>query len=81
MLWQWALTKVPWKTIILHGPTIVEAARTVYGSGKRPADGGARPGTEVERLRRAVERLEEREMHEGAAPGGMSAVIGLTARK
>ena len=60
MLWKWALRRVPWKTILVHGPTIVDAARKFYGTTRTPA-GGPEPD-----VRRAVEELEAREAQQAA---------------
>lgn len=69
MLWAWALRTMPWKTILVHAPTIVDAARSFYATTKKPAADGApspRAGDGVERLRRAVEELEARETQQAA---------------
>lgn len=69
MLWTWALKTVPWKTILLHAPTIVEAARKVYGATRAPhAETGARPRRPagLDALGRAVEDLEQREAQQAA---------------
>ena len=63
----WALTKVPWKTILVHGPAIVDAARTLYARSRRPVEApeAERPSLDTEPgLRRAVRQLEEREMQQ-----------------
>jgi hypothetical protein len=64
----WALTRVPWRTIITHAPTIVDAARRLYAN-TRQADGTA--AVAIRRLGpddvyRAVARLEEREIEQAA---------------
>ena len=70
-MWMWAVRKVPWRTLLRHTPTIVEAARSYYTSTRRttterepererPTAGG------IDGLRRAVERLEEREVQQAA---------------
>src|SRR5947207_6187004 len=70
-MWMWAVRKVPWRTLLRHTPTIVEAARSYYTATRhttteqeperaRPASGG------VDGLRRAIERLEEREVQHAA---------------
>jgi hypothetical protein len=35
-MWGWALRKLPWKTIIVHGPSIVGAARKFYATTPTP---------------------------------------------
>lgn len=68
-MWTWALTNVPWKSILLHAPTIVEAARTFYATTRKPAGEAApspRAGDGLEGLRRAVEELEARETQQAA---------------
>ena len=62
-MWTWALRKLPWKTLLVHAPTIVDAARNLYTTGRGPTTDGSPPapaGNEVERLRRAVQELEAR---------------------
>ena len=62
-MWTWALRKMPWKTLLVHAPTIVDAARNFYATSRSPTTDGtsrATPGNETERLRRAVEELEAR---------------------
>ena len=62
-MWTWALRKLPWKTLLVHAPTIVDAARNFYTTSRSPTTDGsppAPPGNEMERLRRAVEELEAR---------------------
>jgi hypothetical protein len=64
----WALTRVPWRTIITHAPTIVETARRLYAN-SRQSDGTAATGTRrlpADDLHRAVARLEEREIEQAA---------------
>jgi hypothetical protein len=67
--WSWAMTRVPWKTILLHAPTIVDAARSFYGTPRKPADDAgpddrARGG--IESLRQRVEILEQRDAQAAA---------------
>ena len=62
-MWTWALRKMPWKTLLVHAPTIVDAARNFYATSRGPTTDGSPhppPGNEMERLRRAVEELEGR---------------------
>ena len=69
MAWISALTKLPWKLIVGHAPTIVDAARALY-AGSRRAGGGAEPSEppagSLEALERALERLEAREVQHAA---------------
>ena len=57
-------TKIPWRLLVDHAPTIVEAARRLYVS-SRPAPSGGRPGKRptvtLESLQRDVEQLEARD--------------------
>jgi hypothetical protein len=67
-MWMWALRKVPWRTLLRHTPTIVEAARTYYtASARKTAPDPERPTAGgIDGLRRTVERLEERELQQAA---------------
>jgi hypothetical protein len=56
---------VPWKTILFHAPTIVEAARQLYGP-TRETEARPRPPGGIDALRRAVEDLEQREAQQAA---------------
>jgi len=47
VIWRWVLSMVPWRTIVLHAPAILTAARRYYGA-TRTADPDAEP-----RVRRA----------------------------
>ena len=65
----WALTKIPWRTLLVHGPTIVEAARNLYAGAKKPATETMpriRSLDDADVLRRAVEQLEARELQQAA---------------
>jgi hypothetical protein len=31
VIWRWVLRMVPWRTIVLHAPAIMKAARRYYG--------------------------------------------------
>ena len=65
MPWISALTKMPWRMIVDHAPTIVDAARKLYASSRRPRPGtepGDRASRGVESLQRAIEQLEAREV-------------------
>ena len=69
MLWTWALRKMPWKTLLVHAPTLVDAARHLYATTRTPAttptpNAHARDG--IEGLRRAIEELEARETQHAA---------------
>jgi hypothetical protein len=69
VLWTWALKTVPWKTILFHAPTIVEAARKAYGTTRAPhaeTEARPRPPAGLDALRRAVEDLELREAQQAA---------------
>ena len=57
-----------WKTILLHGPTIVDAARKLYAATRRTADPepGGPEGAGIDSLRRAVDMLTAREMEQSA---------------
>ena len=62
---------LPWKTILFHGPTILEAARTLYAAARKStgADGESREraaGGGVDEVRRALDRIEERELQQAA---------------
>jgi hypothetical protein len=61
---------LPWKTILFHGPTILEAARTLYAAARKStgADGesGERAADGVDEVRRALDRIEERELQQAA---------------
>lgn len=64
----WALTRVPWRTIIRHAPAIVDTARRLYAT-SRPSDGtraAALRELTGDDLQRAVARLEEREVEQAA---------------
>jgi hypothetical protein len=65
----WALRALPWKTIILNAPTIVDAARQFYATTRTAADATdptPRAHDSVGALRRAVEELEAREVQQAA---------------
>ena len=69
MLWTWALKAVPWKTILFHVPTIVEAARNLYETTRVPhaeTEARPRPPAGLDALRRAVEDLEQRQTQQAA---------------
>ncbi len=57
-------TRIPWRLLVDHAPTIVEAARRLYVS-SRPAPLRERPGERttpsLESLQRDVEQLEARD--------------------
>ena len=48
---------VPWRTIVLHTPTIVKAARRYYGMTRTTSQGHrpVRPAEGIESVRRALE--------------------------
>jgi len=55
------MTRVPWRTILTHAPTIVDAARSFYGVSRRTAErGGDRAdASETQSLRARVADLEQ----------------------
>lgn len=60
---------LPWMTLLLHAPTVVEAARKLYETARRPPAPiapGAPVVTQVESLRQAVDALAEREVQHAA---------------
>jgi hypothetical protein len=63
--WAWALTRVPWRTILAHAPTLVDAARRIRRRIPDPERGEGGAG-DAESLRRAVDRLELRVMQQAA---------------
>ena len=69
MAWIWALRHVPWRTILTHAPTIVDAARSYYSTTRRTTDERGpdhRARRSIDDLRLALERLEEREVEQAA---------------
>ena len=62
-------TRIPWRLLVDHAPTIVDAARRLYAGSRspyRPLPRGERTGTSPESLQRAVEQLEAREAQHAA---------------
>ena len=62
---------LPWTTILLHGPTIVEAARKLYETARRPPPpSGPASGdplkAEIASLRQVVETLTEQGVQHAA---------------
>ena len=63
------MTRVPWRTILTHAPTIVDAARSFYGVSRRTSD---RPGDRTDAsdnlatLRTRVADLEQVEAEQTA---------------
>ena len=62
------MTRVPWRTILTHAPTIVDAARSFYGVSRRTSD---RPGdrtdaSDLATLRTRVADLEQVEAEQTA---------------
>jgi len=56
---------LPWRTILTHGPTILEAARKLYERSRKAAkapEPTERNAGGAESLRRAVEQLQAREV-------------------
>ena len=77
-MWTWALRKMPWKTLLVHAPTIVDAARNFYATSRSPTTDGTShgtPGNETERLRRAVEELHI--VHDQAPIGIVTISVGV----
>ena len=69
MTWSRALTRVPWKTILTHAPSLVDAARSFYGTTRKHGpDGGGpdAPSVGMDPLRARVEALEQRDAQEAA---------------
>jgi hypothetical protein len=67
--WISALTNIPWRIIVDHAPTIVDAARKLYASSRRPrprAEPSERASGGLESLQRAIEQLEAREVQHAA---------------
>jgi hypothetical protein len=56
VIWRWALSMVPWRTIMLHTPTIVKAARRYYGATRTASAHAERPAEGIEPVRRALEK-------------------------
>ncbi len=65
MAWRWALTRVPWRALLAHAPTLVDAARRFRRPAPEPERGEA-PTSDVDSLRRALDRLQERVMQQAA---------------
>jgi hypothetical protein len=63
--WGWALTKVPWRALLAHAPTLVDAARRFRRPAREPERTEAAAG-DVEALKRAVQQLREREGQQAA---------------
>jgi hypothetical protein len=68
MAWLWALRKVPWRTVLLHAPAIVDTARRFYGTTRPPTTDEipSRSDDDLDALRRAVVDLEAREGQQAA---------------
>ena len=67
MAWLWALRKVPWRSVLVHAPAIVDTARRFYGTTRRPGDETPnRSEDDIDALRRAVVDLEAREGQQAA---------------
>jgi hypothetical protein len=69
MAWLWALRSLPWRTVLVHAPAIVDTARRFYGTTRPPAPDDAtatRSGDDLDALRRAVVELEAREGQQAA---------------
>ena len=69
MAWLWALRKVPWRTVLVHAPAIVDTARRFYGTTRPPTTTDETPNRgddDLDALRRAVVDLEAREGQQAA---------------
>ena len=69
MAWISALTRLPWRLIVDHAPTIVDAARRLYASSRTPparTEPGERAAGSIESLQRAIEQLEAHEVQRAA---------------
>ena len=68
MAWLWALRKVPWRSVLVHAPAIVDTARRFYGTTRPPSndDAPSRSDDDLDALRRAVVDLEAREGQQAA---------------
>jgi hypothetical protein len=58
-------SRIPWRLLVDHAPTIVDAARRLYVGSRPPRDASPpRPGTtpSSETLQRAVEQLQARDV-------------------
>jgi len=64
-----SLTRMPWRLLVDHAPTIVDAARQLYvgsrGAYRQPHASERTTGS-VEALQRAVEQLEARDIQQAA---------------
>ena len=69
MPWISALTRMPWRLLVDHAPTIVDAARRLYAASRQP-HGAYQPRERttdsLESLQRGVEQLEAREVQHAA---------------
>ena len=67
MPWISALTRIPWRLLVDHAPTIVGAASRVYAGARppreRPETGDTAP-SDRESIQRIVERLEARDVQQ-----------------
>ena len=69
MPWISALTRMPWRLLVDHAPTIVDAARRLYAGSRQPHrryQPSERTTDSFEALQRAVEQLEAREVQHAA---------------
>jgi len=67
--WISALTKMTSRIIVDHAPTIVDAARKLYASSRRPrlrGEPSERAPAGIESLQRAIEQIEAREVQHAA---------------
>jgi hypothetical protein len=69
MAWRWALRRVPWRSVLLHAPAILDTARRFYGTTREPvptAEPTNRAHDDLEALRRAVVELEARDSEQAS---------------
>jgi hypothetical protein len=55
---------LPWATLLLHGPAIVDAARKLYASTRKPATPG--DAADERALQHALATLEDRQQQQAA---------------
>jgi hypothetical protein len=55
------MTRVPWRTILTHAPTIVDAARSFYGVSRRTGEGGGNRADASETLQSVRARVADLE--------------------
>jgi hypothetical protein len=73
--WISALTRMPWRLIVDHAPTIVDAAHRLYAGSRTPharSQPSERTAGSLDSLQRAVEQLEARETQHAALLGELA---------